>query len=284
MFKGLEHPSGFPSMLRGSTPEPRPLVRKESYGSSNQLRRTDSFNNSATPPSQLQRKDSLTSSATNRDSHGSTPLSRKDSNASSLGCRDSGELRNSKRDSLSDDFRRLSFGNSIYLRPDSSGAVNLIRRDSIGRKDPSVSHHHARDFVGKLFEPSANYAVERTDKDLNSILRKTDTDVQKRKDSDGNDLTTANLSKHVTILERNDGSPDRSKVESYLTARRDSSGSISNYLASRRISVDSLDLRRNSRRGSSASADVNINALSDIQKDDEVNCFNTRYTVRIFNE
>lgn len=271
MFKGLEHPSGFPSMLRGSTPEPRPLVRKESYGSSNQLRRTDSLNNSASTASPLQRKDSSTSSATNRDSHASVLLSRKDSNPSSLGRRDSGELKASKRDSLSDDFRRLSFGNSIYLRPDSSGAVNLIRRDSIGRKDPTVSHHHARDFVGKLFEPSASYSAERTNKDPSSILRRTDSDVQKRKESDGNDLTTANLSKHVTILEKDDDIPDRSKIEDYLTARRDSSGSLSNYLASRRISIDSLDFRRNSRRGSSASADVNINSLNDIPNDDEVN-------------
>lgn len=259
MFKGLEHPSGFPSMLRGSTPEPRPLVRKESYGSSNQLRRTDSLNNSGSTSSPLQRKDS----ATHRDGHASVSLSRKDSNSSSLGRRDSGELKTSKRDSLSDDFRRLSFGNSIYLRPDSSGAVNLIRRDSIGRKDPTVTHHHARDFVGKLFEPCASHS-ERTNKDISSILRRTDSDVQKKKESDGNDLTTANLSKHVTILEKDDNIPDRSKIEGYLIARRDSSGSLSNYLASRRISIDSLDLRRSSRRGSSASADVNINSLNDI--------------------
>lgn len=284
MFRGLEHPSGFPSMLRGSTPEPRPLSRKDSYGSTHQLRRTDSSNGGAATPTALHRKDSSGSTVLNRrdsfgtnylsrkDSNGSI-LSRKDSNGSVLSRKDSTDFKSNKRDSLNDDFRRLSFGNSIYLRPDSSGGTNLVRRDSYGRKDSLKSHRIPRDYVSKIFEykyyePNAN-GTNGTISPENSILRKTDSD-QTNKENLNSDLTTANLSKHVTIWEK-DGdetttTPSSVHVDSTVVVqhgRRDSSGSLSNYLANRRISVDSLDVRRNSRRGSTASGDINLSSIND---------------------
>lgn len=290
MFKGLEHPSGFPSMLRGSTPEPtphRPLSRKDSYGSTNQLRRSDSTasNSFTAAPNPLTRKDSSGSSTLNRrDSYGSSYLTRKDSNGSVLSRKDSGDFNKStKRDSLNDDFRRLSFGSSIYLRPDSSGATNLVRRDSLGRRDSNKSQRIPRDYVSKVLEyksalgsnGNTNDNVNGTAndngiQDISSILRKTSTtdiDPQTNKENLNSDLTAVNLSKHVTIWENNDGANDLVNVEKYLRGRRDSNGSLSNYLASRRISIDSLDVRRNSRRGSTASGDINITAIND---DDEV--------------
>lgn len=278
MFRGLEHPSGFPSMLRGSTPEPRPLSRKDSYGSTHQLRRTDSNGGVATPTS-LHRKDSSGSTALNRrDSFGTNYLSRKDSNGSVLlrkdsngsvlSRKDSTDFKSNKRDSLNDDFRRLSFGNSIYLRPDSSGSTNLVRRDSYGRKDSLKSHRIPRDYVSKIFEYNADTIVNgnanRTASPESSILRKSDSD-QTNKENLHSDLTTANLSKHVTIWEK-DGDEASSNVDNIVGgghSRRDSSGSLSNYLANRRISIDSLDVRRNSRRGSTASGDINLSSIND---------------------
>lgn len=334
MFRGLEHPSGFPSMLRGSTPEPRPLVRKDSYGSTNQLRRTDS--NGISMPSALSRKDSSGSSVGNRrdsfgtnysprkdsngsvlsrkdsngsvlsrkDSNGSvllrkdsdgSVLSRKDSNGSVVMRRDSPDYKPNKRDSLNNDFRRLSFGSSIhlrpdsciYLRPDSSGATNLIRRDSFGRHDSTKSARNPRDYVSKIFEYKTNNENGNTingnsttingngttspeQPETNSILRKPDNDGQTNKENVNSDLTTANIAKHVTIWEK-DGDEQTAQVEKIVAGRRDSSGSLGNYLASRRISVDSLDVRRNSRRGSTASGDINLSTIND--ESQEVNTF-----------
>lgn len=262
MFRGLEHPSGFPSMLRGSTPEPRPLSRKDSYGSSNQLRRTDS--NGISTPTATNRKDSSGSTALNRrDSFGSNYLSRKDSNGSVLSRKDSTDYKPNKRDSFNEDFRRLSFGNSIYLRPDSSGQTNLIRRDSLGRKDSLKSNRIPRDYVSKLFENKSNNAVNGngTASPENSILRKSDNDAQINKENVHSDLTAANVLKHVTIWEK-DGD-EQANGENHAADRRDSSGSLGNYLANRRISVDSLDVRRQSRRGSTASGDINLSAIND---------------------
>ncbi|XP_055317871.1 uncharacterized protein LOC129576603 isoform X5 [Sitodiplosis mosellana] len=267
MFRGLEHPSGFPSMLRGATPEPRPLSRKDSYGSTHQLRRTDSNGGVATPTA-LHRKDSSGSTALNRrDSFGTNNLSRKDSNGSVLSRKDSSDYKSNKRDSLNDDFRRLSFGNSIYLRPDSTGGTNLVRRDSYGRKDSLRSYRIPRDYVSKIFEYKsdsiANGSANGTASPESSILRKSDSD-QTNKENFNTDLTTANVSKHVTIWEK-DGDEASSNVENHVVghSRRDSSGSLSNYLANRRISVDSLDVRRNSRRSSTASGDINLSSIID---------------------
>ncbi|XP_031632466.1 general transcriptional corepressor tupA isoform X2 [Contarinia nasturtii] len=271
MFRGLEHPSGFPSMLRGSTPEPRPLSRKESYGSTHQLRRDS---NGASTPSTYTRKDSSGSTALNRrdsfgtnyssrkDSNGSVLL-RKDSNGSVLLRKDSSDFKSNKRDSLNDDFRRLSFGNSIYLRPDSTGGTNLVRRDSLGRKDSIKSQRIPRDYVSKIIEYKTKTTINGngTTSPECSILRKTDNDAHtNNKENLNSDLTTANLSKHVTIWEK-DG--DEQSNVANIVHGRDSSGSLGNYLANRRISVDSLDIRRNSRRGSAASGDINLRSIND---------------------
>lgn len=167
--------------------------------------------------------------------------------------KDSADLKKpAKRDSFHEDFRRLSFGTGIYLRPDSSGASNLVRRDSFGRKDSydGKNHRIPRDYVSKALEQTiAATSTVNNNIETSSILRRpSDTTTSP---NDNVKLTAANLSKHVTIWEK-DGDNDR------LTTRRDSSGSLSNYLALRRISIDSLDARRNSRRGSAASGDLNV--------------------------
>lgn len=273
MFRGLEHPSAFPSMLRGSTPEPRPLGRRDSYGSSHQLRRESNGTTSPAPAS-------LSSILNRRDSGASAHLSRRDSNGSVLSRKDSSDFKTTaanKRDSLNDDFRRLSFGTSIYLRPDSTGATNLIRRDSFGRRD--LLQRNPRDYVSKLFDYKTNNSTLNgnglapttttiiTDKHVhaNSILRKPD-DAQTNKENLHSDLTAANLTKHVTIWEKDDdklSNHNNNNNDTTTSGRRDSFGSLSNYLASRRISVDSLDVRQNSRRGSSASGDINLSKIND---------------------
>lgn len=268
MFRGLEHPSAFPSMLRGSTPEPRPLARRDSYGSSHQLRRESNGASSPAPTS-------LSTILNRRDSGASTHLSRRDSNGSVLSRKDSSDFKSAnKRDSLNDDFRRLSFGTSIYLRPDSSGATNLIRRDSFGRRDLLSTQRNPRDYVSKLFDykttsatTNGNGLAPSADKNshAHSILRKPD-DAQTNKENFNSDLTTANLTKHVTIWEKDD---DKSNKHDTTSGRRGSFGSLSNYLASRRISVDSLDVRRNSRRSSCASGDIDLSKIND--EPDEVN-------------
>lgn len=276
MFQGLEHPSAFPSMLRGSTPEPRPLARRDSYGSSHQLRRESNGASSPAPTS-------LSTILTRRDSGTPTHLSRRDSNGSVLLRKDSSGFKSTpKRDSLNDDFRRLSFGTSIYLRPDSTGATNLIRRDSFGRRDPITIQRNPRDYVSKLFEYKPTSTINGngyapTDKNVNanSILRKPD-DAHTNKENLNSDLTTANITKHVTIWEKDDDKLSNNNHNNHnnnnyetTSGRRDSSGSLSNYLASRRISVDSLDVRQNSRRGSCASGDINLSKIND--EPDEVN-------------
>lgn len=193
------------------------LSRRDSYGSTSLLRRNDSAGITA-----IKR----------RESSEHVPFTRRDS-----------DTKPSNRDSLHEDFRRLSFGSSLYLRPDSSGVTNLIRRDSFGQKDAvNGKARLPRDYVCKLADLKRADSVPET----GSILRRPSEAKQDEKD-DGK-LTAANLSKHVTILDRDN--------------RRDSqSGLLSSYLASRRISVDSLDARCNSRRGSAASGDTKLLGL-----------------------
>lgn len=264
-------------MLRGTTPvndSPRPgssLSRRDSHGSTHQLRRNDSngaINN------YLFRKDSGTTSTplNRRDSFGSGILQRRDSAAGShlgLARRDSAEQKKpNKRDSFNEEFRRLSFGSSIYLRPDSTGATNLIRRDSIGRKDSydGKNHRIPRDYVSKALDQKVIVTGNNHNgNETSSILRRSSDTAAAITPNDDSKLTVANLSKHVTIWEKD---ADRDPT------RRDSSGSLSNYLASRRISIDSLDVRRNSRRGSAASGDINFSIDTDIDK--EVSCVQTK--------
>lgn len=265
-FKEIEHPSAFPSLLRGTTPvndTPRPsssLSRRDSHGSTHHLRRNDS--NGIANNNHLFRKDSGTSSTplTRRDSFGSGILQRKESNTAHEFARKNSadQKKANKQDGFPEDFRRLSFGNSIYLRPDSTGATNLIRRDSFDRRDSydGKNHRIPRDYVSKALEHKADNSNAN---ETNSILRRSSDLAATTTSNDDSKLTMANLSKHVTIWEK-DGT-DRD------TTRRDSSGSLSNYLASRRISIDSLDVRRNSRRGSAASGDLNVSIDTDIDKE-----------------
>lgn len=257
----LEHPSAFPALLRATSTTPTPGAAAASTSRAGSLSRKDSFGSA---------------SVTRRDSSGSTKLQRRDSGVA-FGRRESGssfKLNANKRDSFHEDFRRLSFGNSIYLRADSTGETNLIRRDSLGagRSNSKIP----RDYVSKLFDSgatTANAAPRRT----SSILRK---ESLADKENDGTKLTAANLSKHVTILERSDKkeplerktSSNEEKIAEYLESRRDSGSSLTNYLTSRRISIDSLDARRSSmdrgRRGSTTSGDFRF----DEDDENEVSC------------
>lgn len=244
----MEHPSAFSSFLRATTPTP-------------------------TPPSAPAVSTVRSNSVSRKDSFGSTPLTRKDSSGStSLDRRNSGvafgrkesstgfNLNGNKRDSFHDDFRRLSFGNSIYLRPTSSGETSLVRRDSLSASRPNKPL--SRDYVSLA-------SLNGTKPDNNaSILRK---DSVADKENEGSKLTSANLTKHVTILEQNEGkhslerrdSTNEEKIADYVASRRGSGSSLSNYLNNRRISVDSLDARRSStdrgRRGSTTSGDFKFN-------------------------
>lgn len=258
MFTSIEHPSAFPSLLRATstTPTPAPAPAPAPTTRASSLSRKDSFGSTS-----VTRKDSFgSSSVTRKDSTGSTTLQRRDSGVA-FGRRESSsgfKLNGNKRDSFHEDFRRLSFGNSVFLRPDSSGETNLIRRDSLSTGRPRVS----RDYVSTLFDKPSTAAASRPES--TSILRK---DSFADKENDGSRLTTANLTKHVTILEKKESkdplerknSTNEEKIAEYLASRRDSGDSLTNYLSSRRISIDSLDARRSSadrgRRGSTASGD-----------------------------
>lgn len=351
MFKGLEHPSAFPSMLRSTSSAavsqsqmdirvaPAVVVpplnkRGESYAStatlpSSSLRRRESFGST-----HLHRRDSYGSAATllhspRRDSFGGSTLSRGDSL----------DLNLKKRDSFNGaatDLRRQSFGSSLYLRPDSAGQTNLIRRDSFGsqnlRRDSLLRASVPRDYVATNNRPlliqsecrvqghngahainglfaDANTAVKQT----NSILRKDSvmrnaavaatavdgvgvaTKSDKENSTIGHKLTVANLTKHVTILEENMNSAERSMGKVALAKklsfdednlsngsgrdRKNSYGSTGSYLASRRISIDSLEQqRRNScdrtlfggRRGSQASSSVDFERLEREAEESEV--------------
>lgn len=244
MFEGLEHPSAFSSFLRSanSTAAPVPTTSARS----NSIPRKESVGSTPAP-----RRDSIAST--------STPVERRGSGVA-FGRRESSNgfrLSGNKRDSFHDDFRRLSFGNSIYLRPNSSGETTLVRRDSLstGRINKTP-----RDYVSTLDSNGA--------KAESSILRK---ESSADKENDGSKLTTANLTKHVTIMEKDNkkstldrqDSTNEEKIAEYVASRRDSDGSLTNYLNTRRISIDSLDARRGStdrgRRGSTTSGDHKFN-------------------------
>lgn len=163
-------------------------------------------------------------------------------------------------------------GNSIFLRRDSSGNMNLCRRDSIGSSasrrnsinasDPrcQINRRHEsvpRDYVSSAASVSSETTV--TPKMVSvtvtsaphSILRKKSPVNGDQVDGGGvigedNQLTKDNLKKHVTLLDRVDGTWKRRPSV-------DSGGSST----TRRISMDSLDLRRNSWdfRGSDSSSE-----------------------------
>lgn len=271
MFKGLEHPSAFPSMLRSATP------------SQSQI---DLRNNAGTPTNKPEQYTSHT-----------IPR-RRNSAASNLNRRDSTASIDRRHNSSLD--RRSSFGtslgrgetrtpnhvNSIFLRADSSGTTNLIRRDSFGsqgmRRDSFSTARTTSPFPRDYVSKSIDGAITSTPRhEPNSILRKNSSkdDDNSRLTNNENvahKLTAANLTKHVTILENNGNDTqangteksDGDNTSSYSGRdRRDSSGSLGSYLVSRRISIDSLDPRRsnNTRRSSYASVELD-GSLGDWRK------------------
>lgn len=260
MFKGLEHPSAFPSMLRSTTPSQSQIDLRSNAGTP--TNKPEQYSSHTIP-----RRNSGASNLNRRDS--SVSIDRKYSNAS-LDRRSSFGTRNP------------TYGSSIYLRPDSSGTTNLIRRDSFGsqgiRKDSfstvRTTSPFPRDYVSKSLDSTVGTSTPRHEP--NSILRKNSSkeDESNRLFNKENNvthkLTAANLTKHVTILENNGNDPqgngtgkstdgDGDNTSSYSGRdRRDSSGSLGSYLVSRRISIDSLDPRRNNnnRRASYASVEL----------------------------
>lgn len=184
-----------------------------------------------------------------------------------------------KRNSFCGDLRRSDVGfghtdstnsNSIYLRRDSSGNINLCRRDSIGSSasrrnsinasDPRSSNNRRHESVPRDYVSSAASVTSETTATNpkmvsvsitttpHSILRKRSPVNGEQLDvtAEDNQLTKDNLKKHVTLLDRVDGTWKRRPSV-------DSGGSST----TRRISMDSLDLRRNSWdfRGSDSSSE-----------------------------
>lgn len=228
MFKGLEHPSAFPSMLRSTSSQSQSQMDVRGYSTLN--KRDSVGSTSSTTPGGLRRRESFGSNTLNRrDSFGSTTLNRKDSYGShtlinqnllnqrrdsfgsTLSRGDSLDLKVTKRDSFSGgaDLRRQSFGSSLYLRPDSSGATNLIRRDSFGsqnlRKD-SLLHRSSvpRDYVSKSFPVDSNQCIIKSHNAINSIFEdvngnKKETNSILRKDS-----WKSSNNKHVSYNEPTD--------------------------------------------------------------------------------
>ncbi|KAJ6644525.1 hypothetical protein Bhyg_09494 [Pseudolycoriella hygida] len=259
MFRGLEHPSAFPSMLRSTTPSQSQIDLRNNAGTP--THKSEQYASHTIP----RRRNSTASNLNRRDSsisidrrYSNVSLDRRNSFGTSLG---RGEPRNQ---------------NSIFLRADSSGTTNLIRRDSFGsqgiRRDSfstaRTTSPFPRDYVSKSIDGSIITSTPRHEP--NSILRKNsskDDDFNRLvKENVSHKLTAANLTKHVTILENNgndtqgngtEKSTDGDNTSSYSGRdRRDSNGSLGSYLVSRRVSIDSLDPRRNSRRSSFASVEL----------------------------
>lgn len=265
MFKGLEHPSAFPSMLRSTTPSQSQIDLRNNAGTP--TNKPEQYTSHTIP----RRRNSAASNLNRRDS--SISIDRRYSNASL-------DRRNSFGTSMGREPRNPNHGNSIFLRADSSGTTNLIRRDSFGsqgiRKDSfstaRTTSPFPRDYVSKSTDGTTKSNTPRHEP--NSILRKNSSKDDEfnrliNKENVSHKLTAANLTKHVTILENNgndtqgngtgkstDGDGDNTSSYSGRD-RRDSSGSIGSFLVSRRVSIDSLDPRRsNQRRSSFASVEL----------------------------
>lgn len=251
MFKGLEHPSAFPSMLRSTTPSQSQIDLRNSAGTP--TNKPEQYTSHTIP----RRRNSAASNLNRRDS--TMSIDRRYSNVSVDRRNSFGQGRGDSKDS--------NHGNSIYLRADSSGTTNLIRRDSFGsqgiRRDSFSTMRtmspFPRDYVSKSIDGNITSSPRH---EPNSILRKNSSkdDDFINKENVAHKLTTANLTKHVTILENNGnetqengmGKSTDGDASSYSGRdRRDSNGSIGSYLANRRISIDSLDLRKNNHRRSS---------------------------------
>lgn len=274
LFKGLDHPAAFPSMLRSSGPS---AAQSHADLRSAKVNRRDSFGSMS-----LRNNDF---DSTKRYSIG----------GSSGGVAGGGGVNNNG-------LRRESFGGSMYLRKDSSGNTNLIKRDSFGsqglkglsQKDLSILRNYStmpRDYVKVVVDSNNKSNLK---KEINSILRKdsfksvnnnkhvyiedkVENILNNKENYKENEkkknvvLTKENLTKHVTLLENennyNNNKTDYVKKElntevdgKEILGRRDSSDSYGSSHhgtgTNRRISIDSLDVRRNSwgRRSSQGSS------------------------------
>lgn len=276
LFKGLDHPAAFPSMLRSSGP-----TAAQSHA------------------------DLRSAKVNRRDSFGSMSLRNNDFDSTkrySIGGTSGGVAGGGGNNGL----RRESFGGSMYLRRDSSGNTNLIKRDSFGsqglkgnglnslsQKDLTILRNYStmpRDYVKVVVDNNKSNLK----KEINSILRKdsfksvnnnkhvyiedkVENILNNKENYKENEkkknvvLTKENLTKHVTLLENennfNNNKTDYVKKElntevdgKESLGRRDSSDSYGSspggYGTNRRISIDSLDVRRNSwgRRSSQGSS------------------------------
>lgn len=218
MFRNIEHPSAFPSLLRSSTP---------TQASNPQL----NVNQTPKPRVNLTRRASLNSLSLNRPRP------------------------------IIEFGKRQIHGSQLYLKADSSGETNLVRRDSFGSRNLlNVVKGRAtsvpRDYVNNTTnggggEKPAQIKQQNGGGCKSSILRKNPNEDNK---ADRNRLTKENLNRHVTILE-NENFVNHSK------ARKGSSGSIDS-LRGRRMSLDSLDIRR-------ASIELIAKDLANLNTNDE---------------
>lgn len=289
-MKVLEHPSAFPSILRMSTVSQSQIDLGSNYRDDrNGLRRRESFGSSTLSRRDREGSYASTVSLNRRDSYGSSmlPPNRRDSISSAISRSESMDLRNqsTKYNNQVENNRKQSFGVSLYLRPDSSGQTNLIRRDSFGsqglRRDSTSNRNSVlRDYVSKpindtnghdrVDSPTLNNVLPK--KETNSILRKDSVkssnkhvsylDLQNENSIENlaHKLTKANLNKHVTILEKNlknnvakklsfddDKLSDNSNSNSSKEANKNHTALTNGgNAASRRISIDSLEIKRNS--------------------------------------
>lgn len=255
IFKGMDHPSAFPSMLRSSS------GLNQSTSSLN--------NNSQQYKQQLYAQNS--SSLSNSSRYGSSPSIEPRQTRTSIIRRNSTYNPNARSVPV---IRRQS----MHLGEKKAATPRYSRASTMS---PTMENSQ-RDFVnGKSSVPGSSSngsgmsTLERQvakKKELSSILRKSgdrsiDTvDGRSVKATNGSvdtatdvppgdvpKLSKENLSKHVRIFAVDNSDSDHHDSElGYTSDRRPSFGSLRGYnLHSRRISIDSLDTRRgDSRRGS----------------------------------
>lgn len=231
--------------LRADSAGAANLIRRDSLSGSQQLRRD---------VSNLLRRDSLASQNQRRDSIASVNNNNNNINYRSSVPRDYVSKSVDHRDGHSD---ACAINNNNNHQHSHHSPYDSPRRStgSILRKD-SMKHN----------KKHVSYEGDTVDSPLNHL------------DALGHQLTTANLTKHSTIMEENiknermknlakklSFDEDAARVISTVGNRRERSGSTGSevgngHLDSRRISVDSLDTRRNSwqRRGSHSSADLDL--------------------------
>lgn len=168
-------------------------------------------------------------------------------------------------------LRRQKFGgsqNQMYLRTDSMGQLNLVKRDSLAGSTSRLNNGSLYGSRSRLNSISSNRSsVPRevnltptgvpTTKMLNekaSILRKSPSIEHLNSGDLNTKLTKDNLKRHVRILEANDkdesdgGGGGVVGLSSLNNRRRGSATSAETLdnLSSRRISIDSLEVRKNS--------------------------------------